>query len=268
VDPIVTVLRFGDIERIVGSYGVMLSAALVVGSLLAARAAVRARMDVGATIAILGFGAAGGLFGSWLLFWIVELARTGSALAAVRQPGLVFFGAPLGGGLAMWLSSRQLGVPLGRLADLSLPALPAAHALGRIGCFLGGCCYGQPWEGPWAVTYTHPLAPASHPSVPRHPTPLYESGGLVLIALVFALVPVSHAGRGRRLLAYLACYGLLRTVVEAFRGDAVRGVWLGGLASTSQILSVLVVIGALVGLWLTRGPGPARRGVAHAGDAV
>src|SRR5688500_16366444 len=125
----------------------------------------------------------------------------------------------MGGAVTVILSSRVLGGPLGRLVDVALPALPVGHALGRVGCFLGGCCYGRPWDGPWAVTYTHPMAPAAHPSVPRHPTPLYESFSLLLLAIAFTVWPLGRIGNGRRVMAYFACYGALRLVIETFRGD-------------------------------------------------
>ncbi len=154
VDPIVTVLHVGPVERIIGSYGVMLALSALVGGALAARAAARARMDVGATIAAIGLVAAGAAAGGYAMFVLVEWARLGSPLSAFRSPGLVFWGAPVGGGLACLATAKRLGLRPGRLVDVALPALPAAHSLGRIGCFLGGCCYGAPWNGPWAVVYT------------------------------------------------------------------------------------------------------------------
>lgn len=263
MDPIVTVLRLGEVERIIGSYGVMLTVAILVASLVTTRAAHRAGLDVGATIAAVGFTAAGAVAGAWLLFVAVEWMRTGSPAGALMQPGLVFFGAPLGGAPALWLACRKLELPLGRLVDVSVPAIPAAHAMGRLGCFLGGCCYGSPWDGPGSVVYTHPFAPASYPPVPRHPTPLYESMALLAVALIFALWPPRRVGGGRRLFAYMAAYGGLRIVVEVFRGDRVRGLFLDGMVSTSQIIGGLALVGGLLLLALTRG-----RAVAAPGHAV
>jgi len=260
MDPIVTILRLGGIERPIGSYGVMLAVAILVGGTLAARGASRARLDPGAALAAIGFGTSGAFVGAWLLFVLVEWGRTGTPVNALVQPGLVFFGAPIGGAIALLLACRRLELPLGRFLDAITPSLPAAHGMGRIGCFLGGCCFGKPWDGPWAVTYTHPMAPAAYPSVPRHPVPLYESGLLLVLAFAFVLWPPSRVGRGRRLLGYLLAYGVVRLVTEAFRGDRVRGLWLGGRVSTSQIIAALVVAGAAAALWRTR-----RRGLVSAG---
>jgi phosphatidylglycerol:prolipoprotein diacylglycerol transferase len=135
--------------------------------------------------------------------------------------------------------------------DVAIPALPAAHAIGRLGCFLGGCCYGRPFGGAWAVVYTDVLAPAAHPPIPRHPAPLYESLGLIALAFALALVPLRRVGAGHRGLAYLAAYGALRVGNEAFRGDAVRGAYLGGAVSTSQLVGAVVCVGALVALYVS-----------------
>lgn len=252
MDPIVGELHVGGLHRPIGSYGVMMSIAMVVGTAIAARAAYRSRIDVGTSIALMGFAIGGGVAGSWILYLIVEWVRTGSPLPALsRGGGFVFLGGPAGGAGAVILGARVLGVSARRFADLGIAALPAGHALGRIGCFLGGCCYGQPWDGPWAVTYTHPMAPGAYPSVARHPTPLYESGLLLLLAFAFTLIPPERVGNGRRFFAYLACYGVLRFVVEAFRGDAVRGI-IGGVISTSQLLGILIFVGGTVGVLVTR----------------
>jgi len=80
----------------------------------------------------------------------------------------------------------------------------------------------------------------------RHPTPLYESGLLLILAVAFLLVPPRKVGSGRRALIYFAIYGVVRLITEHFRGDAVRGLFFGGLVSTSELLSVGLTLGCLV----------------------
>jgi phosphatidylglycerol:prolipoprotein diacylglycerol transferase len=217
----------------VGGYGLFVALGIFVASALAVRAASRSRMDVGrviATIACAAFGAYAGAMGA---FYLVELARGTFALG---NAGFVFFGAIPGGLFAGLISGRMLGVDALRLLDLSIPGLAAGHALGRVGCLLGGCCYGRPFDGPWAVVYDDPRAPAG--PEPRHPAPLYEAAGLIVLSVVFALAPAQRAD-GSRALAYLAAYSILRIAVELFRGDEVRGVWSG--ISTAQIVSVAAI---------------------------
>lgn len=240
MDPILTVLRWGELERPIGNYGVMLAVAMLVGAFISARAAHRAGLDVGAVVAACGFTVGGALFGSYALFVLVELARTGDISSAVTQGGLVFYGAPLGGGLAYFYAAKKLELPRMRLLDLSIAGVPAAHAMGRIGCLLGGCCYGIPWEGPWAIRYTHPIAPASDPPVLRHPVPVYESALLLVLAFALVLAPPRRVGSGQRVGIYLAAYALIRIVTETYRGDGVRGVWFG-VISTSQLISLAMM---------------------------
>lgn len=239
--PILVDLSGAGGTRSIGSYGVMVALGVAVACFAAVRASWRSRLDVGATFAALACVVAGSFAGAWITFAIVELARTGSLEPVLHGGGVVFFGAVPGGALAAWLAGRWLRLDWLRVLDLSIPGLAAGHALGRLGCFLGGCCYGRPFDGGWAVLYTHPLAPAAHPSVPRHPAPLYEALGLCVIGLAFAILPAKKPGDGARALAYLAAYASLRFVVELFRGDAIRGVWLG-VASTSMLVAAVAVI--------------------------
>ncbi len=252
MDPILTVLRLGEIERPIGSYGVAVAMGLILGAFMAGRSAYRSGIDVGGAIAAIGFAVAGGLAGASSMFWLVELIRTGSLTAGLEQPGLVFYGGPLGGALGLWFGARKLELPLGRFLDVAIAGLPAGHALGRLGCFFGGCCYGRAWDGPWAVRYTHPMAPAAWPPILRHPTPLYESLLLMAFAWVLVLWPPSHVGTGRRAGVYLIGYACIRLVTELFRGDTVRGIYFG-FVSTSQLISLaLFAVGLAIVLVTTR----------------
>lgn len=241
--PIVTEVTLFGQSRPIGGYGLAVAIGVLVSALLAARAAQRIRADVGATIAAIGYTTMGAFAGAFALFWIVTAIQTGDPLAIRRGGGLVFYGAVPTGILASYLAARGFGLPWLRLVDLSIPGIAAGHALGRVGCFLGGCCYGVPWDGAFAATATHPLAPAAHPPVPRHPVQLYEAAGLIVLAFAFALVPARRAGDGARAVAYVALYAILRFAVEALRGDTVRGVWVAGF-STSQLVSLAALAAA------------------------
>ncbi|MCB9598603.1 MAG: prolipoprotein diacylglyceryl transferase [Sandaracinaceae bacterium] len=239
------VLEVGGVSRPIGSYGVCVGLGILVAGALAARAAHRARADVGLTIATIALVIGFGFAGAWLTFAAVELVRTGTLDALWRGGGLVAFGAAPGAAVALWIARRALRLDVVRGLELALPGVAAGHALGRIGCFLGGCCFGAPFEGPWAVVYTDPLAPASIPAgLARHPTPLYEAAGLLALAFAFALVPLRSVGSGRRIAAYVAAYSLLRLAVETTRGDAIRGVVAG--VSTAQVTAVVALALAAV----------------------
>ena len=237
--------------RPIGSYGALFALALLLGGAMFVSRAARAQLDLGRVLALLAIAIGGALAGAWLLFAVVEALRTGNAFAVLESGGRVFLGALLGGAVASMAAARALKLPLAQLADCAAPALPLGHAIGRLGCFFGGCCYGAPWDGPLAVTYTDLIAPGAHPMVARHPWPLYESAALLAIAAFVALVPSARLARGAfgaRFALYAALYGAVRFALEPLRGDSLRGVVHG--VSTSQLIGVIVTLGAVA--WLAR----------------
>lgn len=259
VHPIVIEITAFGATRPIGGYGLAVAIGVLVSAALAARAARRIRADVGAVIAAIGYTTMASFAGAFALFWLVTAVQTGDPLAIRSGGGLVFYGAVPTGLLASYVAARGFELPWLRLLDLSIPGIAAGHALGRVGCFLGGCCYGLPWDGPLAVTATHELAPAAHPPVPRHPVQLYEAVGLMALAFAFAVVPARRIGDGGRALVYVALYAVLRFAVELLRGDALRGVWMLG-ASTSQLVSIASFCVALVlavRVWRARRAPPA-----------
>lgn len=117
-------------------------------------------------------------------------------------------------------------------------------AIGRLGCFASGDSYGKPSDLLWAVTFSDPrsLAPTG---IPFHPTQLYA---VVTNVGVFGLLLWRQKRSkfdGEIFLLFVLLYAATRLLVEVFRDDP-RGVYLGGLVSTSQIISVLAAVFAIV----------------------
>ncbi len=127
--------------------------------------------------------------------------------ADLDRGGAVWFGGLLVATVAMVVHTRRSGVPLVRWADCAAPAVLAALAIGRLGCFANGCCFGRACELPWAVT---------HAGVHVHPTQLYESlVCAVLAAVILRLPPGRGAAAGWSLLGYATW----RFINETMRGD-------------------------------------------------
>jgi len=164
---------------------------------------------------------------------------------ALSHVGLAYFGAVLGGAVALAVPARVLPLDALRFLDLSVPGLALAHAVGRVGCLLGGCCYGAEWRGPLALPY------GAETVTWRHPVPLYEAAFLLVLGTVLALRPLRGAGSGRPLAVYFALYAAFRIGIEGFRGDPVRGIFFGGRVSTSEIAAALVLAVCLA--WLAVG---------------
>jgi phosphatidylglycerol:prolipoprotein diacylglycerol transferase len=240
--PVVATVPLLGRELTVGSYGVLLAAAILAGSFLALRASVRAGLDAGAVIAATAMTVGGAFTGAFLLHGALALLRGLPAGEAVLRGGMVFFGGAGGGAAALLLGCRFLRLPFGALADLWVPAVAVAHAVGRVGCFLAGCCFGRPWEGALAVVFTHPLAPAAVARVGRHPVQLYEAAMLLALAAGFALRPAGEVGSGRRALLYFALYAAGRLALEGLRDASERAPLLWGVLSPSQVIAVGLVV--------------------------
>lgn len=174
------------------------------------------------------------------VFWQDPLA------ALLSRDGLVWYGGMIGLVLAVWGVCRWRGVGFFAFTDVVAPAGALGLALGRVGCFLAGCCYGAPCALPWAIVYPH-----GHPTHPTHvhPAPLYEA--ILTLALAFGLARLARHWpvTGVASWGFVLGYGVVRFFMETLRGD--RLVWLEAWQlSASQIISLLGIV--LAGTMLAR----------------
>ncbi len=194
------------------------------------------------------FAAVGVFFGMHILFGITNIKWWGKLLEAVDFldfmnrfmaifGGSVFYGGLLGGLLAGWISIRVQKLPAGLTADCAAPAIALFHFYGRLGCFMGGCCYGV--ESEYGITFTNSLAESAN-GVPRVPVQLYEAALELVVFFVLWLLLDKGAFKGRLLSVYLIAYSVGRFILEFWRGDEYRG-FLFGL-STSQLISIPVFL--------------------------
>ena len=193
----------------------------------------------------------GALVGSKLLYIVVSWPQLGETLAEkmtniVRdfRYGFVFFGGMIAsvGALVYYMKKKDL--PILKTSDFLIVGLPLGHALGRIGCFLAGCCYGRPTELPWGVAFTdpHSLVAPNLLGVHLHPTQLYEAVGNTLLFLLLHFSSKKAHKPGTILMEYVVCYSLMRFVIEFFRGDF-RGAYVWGM-SPSQWIALLAACAA------------------------
>lgn len=143
-----------------------------------------------------------------------------------------FYGGLLMLGLTLALYLRHYRLDSKAVARLFVPACPLFMVFGRLGCFLGGCCYGVPI--PWGVTFpAGSLAPAG---VPLFPSQLAEAAGQAVLFFLLLRLRDRVQKPTNLVWLYIAPYSLLRFVLEFGRGDTARGFW--WLLSTSQWLSL------------------------------
>lgn len=150
--------------------------------------------------------------------------------------GFVFYGGLIVGLAVFIFYAVRHKLNLSDMINLIIPVVPLTHALGRVGCFCAGCCYGVPMDPPWGLYFNSPLSPHG---VPLFPVQLLESAlNLILFAVLF-----TYARKPRKpgavLGLYLSCYGVERFLLEFLRFDQIRGFLFG--VSTSQWISILLI---------------------------
>lgn len=227
-------------------YGLMIGIGFLLGITLASRRAKKEGinpeliLDMGVYLLLAAIVGSRALY---VLTTLREFTRNPLDVFAIWKGGLVFYGGLLAAvPVGIWYV-RKHSLPVWKTADIMAPSIALAHAFGRLGCFFAGCCYGAPCSGPVCMTFSDPrsLAPLG---VPLFPTQLMESGGEFLIfGLLLALRPHKRFD-GQLFGLYLIFYAMLRFTIEFFRGDVARGVYFGGLISTSQIIAILIALAA------------------------
>lgn len=186
----------------------------------------------------------GGVIGSRLLFILTYIPQMIEHPEIVFDVlfggGSVFYGGAIGGILGAFFYMRLYGLDPIKFTNLVVVSVPLGHAIGRIGCFLAGCCYGAPTDSIFGVVF--PEGPVHlHETEPLHPTQLYEMAyNLVIFGILLYIFFKQKKHKPYILVAtYLILYGVARFINEFFRGDEYRGIlWL----STSQWISIFMII--------------------------
>lgn len=166
----------------------------------------------------------------------------------IWEGGMSFHGGMAGVAIAAVWFARSRKLPFLQLADLAAMTAPIGLGLGRIGNFINGELYGRPTGMPWGIVFPE------GGDLPRHPSQLYEAGleGLLLFLVVRWVarrIPVT----GSAMAAFLAGYGLFRSVVELFRQPDSQLGFFFDYFSMGQLLSLpLFVVGMVLLIWLAR----------------
>ncbi len=164
------------------------------------------------------------------------------------KAGFVFYGGFAGAAGFLFFYCRLKKISFLKTADLFSPAAALAHSIGRIGCFMAGCCHGGPTDSFLGVIFSHPYCQTAPEliGVKIHPTQLYESAGDIVIFLVLArLYRRNFFNFEGGIFALYAClYSVLRFVNEFFRADS-RGAFFFGF-SQAQLVSFFVFCAACV----------------------
>jgi len=226
------------------TYGVMVALGFIIGLYLAAREAKKEDIKPDNIIN--------------LFFWVIISGHIGARIVYIfteweyfleyplrivfANEGFVFYGGFIAAFLgAFWYLKRQK-IDVWKTADVIAPSIAIGHAIGRIGCFFYGCCYGKPTNS-WIGILFPPESPAGQLGVPVIPTQLISS--FVLLVIFFILVIARRYSKffGQIFWLYVLLYAAARFVIEFFRGDPRGHIW---IFSTSQFIAIFMIAAALI----------------------
>ena len=187
-----------------------------------------------------------------------------SEIFMIQHGGLVYYGCLIGAAIACFIYMRWKKMPFWKTADILAPSVALGNAIGRIGCLLNGCCYGRECHLPWAIRFPNQsaawlqqfqegLVGRTDPSLPVHPTEIYDA--LLNFALYLGLAWLFRNKKfdGQVFATYLIFYAVFRSLVELFRGDYPPDHIHHGLTSAQLVSIPVFIAGLLLAALLSQG---------------
>ena len=247
-------------------YGSMLLVALVVGASWAGRRADRvginrdAVWDASMSILIAGIIGA-------RTFYLVQkreqvFAEANSLpeylfkIVNLSDGGLVLYGGVILGTIVYFAFCAIRKIRPLQLADVITPSIFLGIGIGRIGCLLNGCCFGDRCELPWAITFPPGSVPfqtlvhlgfldsQAAASLPLHPTQIYSTIGCFILAYLTATVFKYRRHVGEVFAVGAIFYPINRFLIEFVRGDEFTQLDTG--LTISQLVSIGVLIAGII----------------------
>lgn len=249
-------------------YGIMIALAFLFGLWTATLRARREKIPADKIADVTLWLMVGAIVGARIVYvttyWREEFAGQPLwTIFAIWQGGLVYYGGLIGAIVAGTIYIRWKKLPMWKTADVLAPSIALGSFFGRGGCLLNGCCFGRPTNLPWAIQfpngsaawelqYNEGLVSANSPSLPVHPTEIYD--GLLNLALYFFLAWLFRRKKfdGQIFATYLLCYAITRSISEAFRGDYSNLHYHLGLTPAQWISVPIFVTGLFLAAILSR----------------
>lgn len=232
------------------TYGAILVASFLVALFFLRKETPRMGMDADKVADVAIMGLLFGLIGAKVLLIFVDLPTfiqdPKRLLGTIRSAGVIY-GGLLGGTAGMLWYMRRHKLSPWRTLDVMAPFAALGVGLGRLSCVMVGCCHGVVYDGPLALVFPdHPLceAPAGIGLFPVQLVGMVN--GIILSGFLLFLLRKHYKFEGQIILAFMGLYGLTRGLIEFLRGDTIRGVWLGGTISTSQLISIVGIAVAII----------------------
>jgi phosphatidylglycerol:prolipoprotein diacylglycerol transferase len=232
-------LKIGPLS--IYSYGVMVALGFGVGTFLISQRAASFGISKDHVLDLALVLLIGGLLGARLFYVVLNLDYfKAHPLEVFYLPhgGLSYHGAFISGVLVGAIYVKRKGISFWDMADLWAPYVALGQSIGRIGCFLNGCCYGREVHGEFPLRVYFP-----HDQVARHPSQMYSSLILLVLFLMLRLLQERRHFSGEVFLAYILAYSLQRFFTDFLRGDNPSALF--GL-TLSQLISAISFAGSLV----------------------
>ena len=237
--------------RTIGTYGVCMMIAVLLCGWLAIRNGkkydVRSEDIIIVGTASLGIGLLCGtllyIFVTYPIATIVAMIKSGDF--SFLQSGIVFYGGLIGGIAGAMIGTHIAKCKFSDVLISLVPFIPLGHAIGRVGCTMAGCCHGMEYDGFLAIHYPHSLL-GLDPAQGYFPVQLMESAMNLVICGILLFAAKKTKRKENILFVYLSLYALARFVLEYFRGDEARGIYLG--FSLSQWISIGLMLAGIAGI--------------------
>ena len=176
----------------------------------------------------------GAFIGGKLTYLLISVLSNNTLTIINLLGGFVFYGGVIGASTTLWIFRERLEHTVLHYTDVLVIGLSLGQAIGRLGCYLNGCCYGIEYEGAIAIKY---MVDGRLTCV--FPTWFCESIFCVIL-FIFLYKGCSKVNVGHHTAVYLITYSVFRFILEFFRGDEIRG--LGNYFSFSQAVSVIIFL--------------------------
>jgi phosphatidylglycerol:prolipoprotein diacylglycerol transferase len=241
------------------TYGVLVALGFLAGLWITTRLARQAKLPAEQITNLAVYCAIAGIAGAKLFMFLFDLGDY------IRNPGQiftletlqaagVFHGGLILAMLVAYLYIRRQQLPVLRTMDLFGPGIALGQAIGRLGCFAAGCCWGKVCYLPWGVRFRSDFAAPVPLDKPLHPVQLYESAAdLLIFAVLYRYFHRVHRPGGV-IGGYLILYSTARFIIEFFREHEQPLV--GPFSLTQWIALGLLALGAFL---VVRPSGPALR---------
>lgn len=228
------------------SYGLLITSGVLLANLIALLLRKKLKIVMDDLIILEAYMLIGIFLGAKLLYLIttapyIEWNRITEPeyFFALIQGGFVFYGGLFGALLMILLAGRIHKIDAVYYIRKVIFLCPFAHAFGRLGCFMAGCCYGIPYHGPCAVVFPEQsFAPSG---IELFPVQLLESATLFLISFILGFLTIRF-DFAYTIETYFILYGIDRFFIEFLRYDEERGIY--GPFSVSQWISLIAVFGS------------------------